>query len=45
MAAKEMGEYWERSDANPKTKFVSNILKELKDRGMVCEEKAEKLYR
>jgi hypothetical protein len=45
MAAEEMGEYWERSDTNPKTKFVSNILKGLKERGVVCEEKAEKLYR
>jgi len=43
MAAKEMGEYCERSDANPKPEFLSNMLKGLKERGVVYEEKAEKL--
>jgi len=45
MVAEEMGEYCERSDANPKTKFLSNMLKGLKERGVVYEEKAEKLFK
>lgn len=43
MAAEEMGEYCERLDANPKTKFLSNMLKGLKEKGVVYEKKAEKL--
>jgi len=43
MAAEEMEEYYERSDAEPKTKFLSNMLKGLKERGVVYEENAEKL--
>jgi hypothetical protein len=42
IAAEEMGEYCERLDADPKTNFLSNMLKGLKERGVGYEEKTEK---